>query len=427
MEIVSVGDYIEQIRGISYKPNEISNKPLDDYLPVLRATNFDETGFKLTELNYIHKSRIKKEQLIQAGDILIAASSGSKDIVGKNIQFRKSLNGSFGAFCKLVRVKKDFSKEFIGHFFKTPYYRNIIRNSIQGANISNLKNEHINDLKIAKPPLEDQIRIANILSKAEALISQRKESLRLLDELLKSTFLEMFGDPVRNEKGWGVDLLQKYSTKISSGSTPLGGKEVYQREGKYFIRSQNIRMNFIDYSDAYCISDEIHNKMTRTWIKREDVLLNITGASIGRVATYHGEDDQANVNQHVCIIRTLKNKLNPRFLEYLIANDHFQQVSIGSSSGGTREAFTFEMIKNFKVILPPLKLQTQFAHIVEKTEALKAHYQTSLQELENLYGSLSQLAFKGELNSRGEGATYAEASEDTLAMAAEPDVKYQNK
>ena len=224
------------------------------------------------------------------------------------------------------------------------------------------------------------------------------------------------GDPVKNEKGWEKVDLENLTNKISSGSTPLGGKEVYQRNGKFFIRSQNVRMNFIDYSDVYCISDDIHNNMKRTWLKNDDVLLNITGASIGRVATYFGSNDEANVNQHVCIIRTIKNKLNSRFLEYLIATDHFQKVSIGSSSGGTREAFTFEMIKRFSIILPKIELQTQFAQIVEKTEALKAKYQQSLVELENLYGSLSQRAFSGKLTIKD--------GED-LRIAAEPKEEFK--
>lgn len=282
------------------------------------------------------------------------------------------------------------------------FYYALKNTKLTGSNMAvmghTLNTESLNSLKIPViEKLSDQIRIAGILSQAESLIAQRKQSISLLDELLKSTFLEMFGDPVRNEKGWEQESLENYATKISSGSTPLGGKEVYQRTGVYFIRSQNVRMNFLDYSEMYCISDEIHDKMKRTWIKNEDVLLNITGASIGRVATYYGEDDNANVNQHVCIIRTIKEKLNPRFLEYQISEDHFQAVSIASSTGGTRESFTFEMIKKFKIIIPPIALQTKFANMVEKVEALKSQYQQSLTELQNMYGVLSQKAFKGEL------------------------------
>ncbi len=411
MEIVSLGDYIEQIRGISYKPNEISEKPLEDYLPVLRATNFDEYGFKLGDLNYIHKSRIKKEQLIQAGDILIAASSGSKDIVGKNIQFKESLNGSFGAFCKLVRVKRDFNKDFIAHFFKTPYYRNIIRSSIQGANINNLKNEHINDLKIAKPPLEDQIHIANILSKAEAMISQRKESLRLLDEFLKSTFLEMFGDPVRNEKGWEKITLKEFGKIITGNTPPRNDDDNYSSNFIEWIKTDNIESDRLFVTNAIEYLSETGASKARFVEKGALLIACIAGSieSVGRAAL---TNRRVSFNQQINAIQPFED-ISSFFLLWLfkISKLYIQN----HATKGMKKILTKGDFEKIRMIKPPLKLQTQFAHIVEKTEALKVHYQTSLKELENLYGSLSQRAFRGELKVREE-----------LSMAAEDGSIYRN-
>ncbi len=89
-------------------------------------------------------------------------------------------------------------------------------------------------------------------------------------------------------------------------------------------------------------------------------------------------------------------------MEYQISDDHFQAVSIASSTGGTRESFTFEMIKKFKIIIPPIAHQKKFVSVVEKVEALKSQYQQSLAELQNMYGALSQKAFKGELKANVE-------------------------
>ncbi len=354
-------------------------------------------------------------------DILISVRAPVGPV---NIANKKSC---IGRGLSAIRPKDGNSLDFIFYFLKSN--ERLIAKNASGSTFRAITQKDLKEIKIPIPEkLEDQIRIANILSRAEALISKRKESIQLLDELLKSTFLDMFGDPVRNEKGWENNILGRYTLMIGSGSTPKGGKDVYQRTGTYFIRSQNIRMNKIDYSDIYCISEDIHNNMKRTWLKNKDVLLNITGASIGRVATFYGDDDSANVNQHVSIIRTKKEYLQPRFLEYQIAHDNFQKKALASSAGGTREAFTFEQIKKFEFILPPIEKQAEFTQIVEKVESIKTKYQESLQELEKLYASLSQKAFKGELDlSKMEVKDYNLGhAEPGRSMAAEEGVGYNN-
>jgi len=266
-----------------------------------------------------------------------------------------------------------------------------------GGGQPNISATILKDISILLPPLPEQKRIADILDKADSLRKKRQKAIEQCDEFLKSTFLHMFGDPVTNPKGWPISEIADFASKVSSGSTPKGGQSVYQRSGIYFIRSQNVRMNYLDYSNIYCISNEIHNKMKRTWVKNDDVLLNITGASIGRVACFKGEDDIANVNQHVCIIRIDKNKVNPIFLSYTISQDSYQRKIIGSNSGGTREAFNFQKIKAFEILMPPLLLQQKFASNVEKTKAIKQNMQKQLKELDDNFNSLMQRAFKGEL------------------------------
>lgn len=214
MKFVRLGENIKQVRGISYKPSDISAIPLPDYVPVLKANNIQEKGIDTTDLIYIHKGKIKPEQFIKKGDLLLAASSGSKEIVGKNIFFENDFEGSFGAFCKLVRPKPSIHPKFVGVFFKTPYFKRHIRNLINGALINNLKNEHIDSLLIPTLSKNDQLHIAHLLTKAESLIAQRKESICLLDEFLKSTFLEMFGDPEKNPKNLPFTELEKLCAVI---------------------------------------------------------------------------------------------------------------------------------------------------------------------------------------------------------------------
>ena len=181
----------------------------------------------------------------------------------------------------------------------------------------------INDAKIVIPPLTEQKRIASLLARADRLRTLRRTAHDLGESLLQSVFLEMFGDPIQNSQKLQVEKLEGFTSLVSSGSTPLGGSNVYTASGIRFIRSQNVLMNKFDFSDIAFISEEIYNSMKRTVVKPNDVLLNITGASIGRVACYQ-DDILANVNQHVCIIRCKPEKLNPIYLSYFLSMPSFQ-------------------------------------------------------------------------------------------------------
>ena len=252
----------------------------------------------------------------------------------------------------------------------------------------------LKECNIPLPPLPIQQQIADTLDKADALRRKDQDLLDKYDELAQAVFYEMFGDPVRNEKEWMAKKLSDLSSHISSGSTPLGGQNVYIKEGVLFIRSQNVLMRKFDITDAAFISEDIHNKMKRTWVKANDVLLNITGASIGRVATYKGPDDKANVNQHVCIIRTKTEYLTPDFLMYLLSNNSYQSHIIGKSAGGTRESFTFSQIKNFDVILPPIILQLKFTKIIESIKRQAELSSESIEKSSQFFLSLMNSYFK---------------------------------
>jgi len=395
MKFERLGEKITQIRGISYKPNDISATPLTDYVPILKANNIQEEGIVTNDLIYIHKSKVRPEQFIKKGDLLLAASSGSKEIVGKNIYFESDFEGSFGAFCKLVRPKQNINARYLATFFKSVPYKRHIRRLLSGALINNLKNEYIDSLLIPDISNSEQIHIANLLSKAENLIAQRKESIRLLDEFLKSTFSDLFGNPVTNKQKFKTVKLKDLTTFLTSGGRGWG--EYYSSQGDRFIRSLDVQMNYISEENAAFVNPPNNQEANRTKVQDLDILLTITGSKIGRVAMVPKNFGTAYVSQHVAIIRT--RDINPIYLSYYLSDINCGQYLIQKSFyGQTKPGLNFKQIENFEIIIPPLELQTQFAQIVEKTEALKTQYQQSLQELEQLYGSLSQTAFRGELS-----------------------------
>lgn len=186
------------------------------------------------------------------------------------------------------------------------------------------------------------------------------------------------------------DYLGNYTELISSGSTPKGGSDNYLDQGEIlFIRSQNVLMNKFSDHDALYIPLNIHEKMKRTWVKNRDVLLNITGASIGRTTVYIGEDDKANVNQHVCIIRLKDFKtIDPFYLSYFLSSTSFQRHIMKINAGATRQALNFSQIGKFKIPILPIQTQKKIVEILKNAEKLKKWRNESDELTDSLLNSL---------------------------------------
>ena len=171
--------------------------------------------------------------------------------------------------------------------------------------------------------------------------------------------------------------LRNHAWKIGSGVTPRGGTSVYLNSGIPLIRSQNVLSGRLDLSSVVYIDETVHKKMMKSAVRGSDVLLNITGASIGRSCVTPNTVESANVNQHVCVIRT-KATLDPYYLSAYL-NSYGGQKQIWSfQSGGSREGLNYDQIGNFLVPLPPLSKQKKISEIlrtweeaIEKLEALR--------------------------------------------------------
>ena len=227
--------------------------------------------------------------------------------------------------------------------------------------------------------LERQAEIVEILEKCEKIIEKRKQEIQLLDQLIKARFVEMFGNPVLNDKGWEQKSLGEITTKIGSGATPKGGKEAYQEEGITLIRSMNVHNGQFEYKDLAHISDEQASKLDNVTIEEDDVLLNITGASVARSCVVPNEILPARVNQHVCIIRC-KDCIIPEFLNKLLIDYNYQDLlwSI-AGSGATRESITKQQVENLQIILPMLELQKEFMAFCHQVTKSKLFEFSSLQ------------------------------------------------
>lgn len=270
---------------------------------------------------------------------------------------------------------------------------------INGATRGKLTKSSLESIRVPLPPLPQQQKIANILDAVDALRQNDKALIAKYDELTQALFLDMFGDPVSNPKGWEKVELKKCTSKIGSGSTPRGGKETYLTEGIALIRSLNIYDNEFKYKNLAYISQEQADKLKNVIVESSDVLFNITGASVCRCSIVPDDVLPARVNQHVSILRPIKEKLSSSFLSHLLISENvkIKLLGVGSFGGAVMEAITKEQLEKIEVILPSIDLQNQFAERVALIEEQKAIAQKSLEHSESLFNSLLQKAFKGEL------------------------------
>lgn len=327
--------------------------------------------------------------LAKEDDVLIAWDGANAGTIG----YGKS--GYIGSTIALLRKKQPdlYSTTFIGIFLQSQYQ--YLRSKTTGATIPHISRKALDDLEVPVISVNDQLHIAKLLSKAAYLITQRKESIRLLDEYLKSTFLEMFGDPVRNEKGWESDILDNGCRRINVGFVGTCEKYYTDDSGIPLIRTGNLTDTFVDWKNLKYVTEEFHSANKKSQVIEGDILIARHGDN-GKATLYKGEKGTINTLNIVVASPNIF-VYNGYFLIYLLNNNSVRNLISSKTGGSTQKVVNTKTLQRLGLIVPPIKLQTQFAQIVEKTEALKTQYKQSLRELENLYGSLSQKAFRGEL------------------------------
>ena len=228
--------------------------------------------------------------------------------------------------------------------------------------------------------------------------AKRRQALAKLDTLTQAIFIDMFGDPVVNERGWERILAGEATTKIGSGATPRGGKAAYKESGISLIRSMNVHDGRFVWEGLAFIDDRQAAALSGVTVEPEDVLLNITGASVARVCLAPSAVLPARVNQHVAIVRPDTEVLHPKFLAALLLSPSMKALLLRvGGTGATREAITKGDIEVLDLVRPSLDLQLRFVEAVEGLVEIHHHGSDQSGQLDQLFGALQQRAFQGEL------------------------------
>ncbi|AJD25768.1 restriction endonuclease subunit S [Clostridium botulinum] len=281
--------------------------------------------------------------------------------------------------------------EYLYYSIKTLDFNNTDR-AVMGATLNKSK---LNELKIPYCAVEKQNKIVNVLDKAQFLIDKRKAQIEDLDELVKSRFIEMFGDPIINKNNYDVKILDDICIKITDGTHNSPPNTI---EGVPYVTAKHLKEDGLDfYSDPTYVSLKDHEVIyKRCNPVKGDILYIKDGATTG-IAAINNYDFEFSMLSSLALLKLKRSIINNQYLVKYLNNKRVKGKIINDMVGGAIKRLTLIRIKSIKVVVPPLEIQNEFADFVKQIDKLKFEMEKSLKELEDNFNSLMQKAFNGEL------------------------------
>lgn len=390
--VVRVGDISQQLRGVSYGKGDARSTPDAGFVPILRAGNIADAGLTFEDLVFVHEKRVADKQRLRAGDVLIAASSGSLDVVGKAAPALFDYEGAFGAFCKVLRPNCDLvAPNYFAHFFKTDRYRKTVSRLAEGANINNLKSEHLNELAIPLPSLSEQRRIATILDLADTIRAKRREALAQLDRLAQAIFVEMFGDPLTNPKSWPEVELGELGNVVT-GNTPSREDLGNFGDAIEWIKSDNLNTPHYYVTRAAEGLSDLGRRRART-VPASSVLVTCIAGSPDCIGNCAMTDREVAFNQQINAF--VPRRGNPHY--YLALFKTGKKLIQRASTNGMKGMVSKGRFEQIRVMLPPVAMQEAFAERALTVVAIANNLWRSQHNMDALFASLQHRAFRGDL------------------------------
>lgn len=390
-----LGEVIQYLRGITFKPEEKVDPTADDAVVCMRTKNVQDI-LDESDLIAVPSSLVRRDELyLRAGDILLS-SANSWNLVGKVCRVPQlRYRATAGGFISVVRPRSTVDSRYLYHWLASPDVQERIRGCArQTTNISNLSVPQFEQLRIRVPPLAEQRRIADILDKADAIRRKRKEAIALTEELLRSAFLEMFGDPVTNPKSWPVKPLARLG-RITTGNTPSRAVPAYFGDDIEWIKSDNINTPSHYLTRATEGLSAQGRAVGRTVPAGSTLMTCIAGSPdcIGNVAL---ADREVAFNQQINAV-TPHDGVDYRFLYVLllVGKRLVQAASTNSMKGMVSKG----KLEDVLVPAPPPKAQAQFGEAFDRVLRLSRRQEAAQSEAQTLFDTTVQRAFSGELAS----------------------------
>lgn len=385
-EIVNLVDVCDFQGGTQPPKSEWLNEKRGGYVRMIQIRDFTQgkEGF----VEYVKDSKTLKK--CRVDDIMIGRYGAS---IGKILS---GLEGAYNvALVKTIPSAK-LNRNYFYHYLNAPYFQNFIQTATSRAAQAGFNKEELRELKIPLPPLPIQQKIAAILDEADALRRKDKALLAKYDELLQAVFYDLFGDPVKNDKGWEVKKLHELinlSEKITYGVVQPGDD---YPNGVPVIRVGDFENMLINQQKMKRISPEIESAYKRTRLQGDEILIACVG-SIGKIALVDDSCRGYNIVRATARVRLDIQKANRYFVGFSLSTKAIQDYFTKETRTVSQPTLNISHIESTPILYPPMELQNAFAEIAINIQHQKSQIIQQQSYSENLFQSLMQRAFKGEL------------------------------
>ncbi|MCZ8248757.1 MULTISPECIES: restriction endonuclease subunit S [unclassified Microcystis] len=395
---VALGDIFEIARGGSPRPiqNFLTEEP-DGVNWVMIGDASDSSKYITHTKKRILKTGVKNSRMVYPGDFLLtnSMSFGHPYIM-------KTSGCIHDGWLVLSNKKGVIDQDYFYHLLGSDLIYAEFSRLASGSTVKNLNIEIVKGIKVSLPPLEEQRRIAAILDKADGVRRKRKEAIRLTEELLKSTFLEMFGDPVTNPKGWEIKTIEDITVnqKGAIKRGPFGGalkKDIFTQVG-FLVYEQYHALNNDFSFERYYIDEDKFEEMKGFEVKPGDIIISCSGVYLGKLAIVPENAKPGIINQALLRITLNQRKMNNYFFVYHFSHESFRAKFFAANRGSGVPNFPpISEFKTFPFIVPPIEEQNKFSARLQQIQGFRSKAYEGIKESENLFNSLLQKAFRGEL------------------------------
>lgn len=397
--LVCLGQLAKFINGDRGKNYPSKDSFVDAGIPFINAGCLsDQWLLDSSKFNYISEEAYDRlsSGKIQKNDILFCLRGS----VGKFAVIRDDNKGALASSLVILRVNGKVDIEYLKHYLASSLCTKELDNYQNGAAQPNLSANDFKKFLVPLPPLAEQRRIAFILDQADELRQKRQQAIEKLDQLLQATFIDMFGDPVSNPKGWDKLTIEKMlnNEKYSLKRGPFGGalkKEIFVESG-YLVYEQYHALNNDFSFQRYFIDEDKYKELKAFDVKPKDIIVSCSGVNLGKLAEVPEGSPAGIINQALLKISLNQSiVLNDIFID-IFMHPSFKKAFYGDFRGAAIPNFPpMSVFKEFEFIVPPLEIQKKYQSVKSQVKALQKNHQ--LADEMNLFSSLQNQAFNGTL------------------------------
>ncbi|MCG8182756.1 restriction endonuclease subunit S [Tenacibaculum piscium] len=385
-EIINLGDSATFVNGYAFKPSDWSDKGKE----IIRIQNLTKGK---AQINYF-EGELKDKYKVRKGDLLISWSA----TLGV-YEWKKGDSWLNQHLFKVIFDKEEFDKSFFRYLITSSLKK--MEEQVHGATMKHITKKKFDAFKIPLPSLEIQKKIASILDEADKIRQLNKQLIDKYDALTQSLFLEMFGDPVKNSKGWEKVNFGNYINVLTD----------YHANGSYKTLNENVSLkNEPDYAlmvrttdlenknfvkGVKYIDEHAYNHLKKSKVFGGEIIINKIG-SAGKVYRMPELNRPVSLGMNAFLLR-FNDLINQDFLYFQLTSKYGEREIEKRVRGAVTKTIRKDVLREIPIISPPLKLQNEFAERVEIIENQKKQAEVSLQKSEDLFNSLLQKAFKGAL------------------------------